>query len=74
MILMVTTSLHQVLQVTHASTNKLYLQGVSFSPYASGIRSKIATYTSCYLHMLLGSGLRSVHENVLAYIRRIVVS
>lgn len=70
-ILMVTTSLHQVLKVTHASTNKLYLQGVSFSPYANGIWSKIATYTSHYLNMLLRSGLRSVHETVLAYIHRV---
>lgn len=66
-ILVVTTSLRQGLKVTHASTNKLYLQGVSFSPYASGIWSKIATYTSRYLNMFLGSGLRSVQENVLAY-------
>ena len=28
---------------------------VSFAPSASGFRSKILTYTSCYLHMLLGS-------------------
>lgn len=67
-ILMATRSLRQGLKVTHASTNNLYLQGVSFSPHASGIRSKIATQTSHYLNMLLGSGLRSVHKNVQAYI------
>lgn len=60
-VVMVTTPLHQVLKVTYTSTNKPCLQGVSFGPSASGIWSKILTYTSCYLHRLLGSGLKSIY-------------